>query len=477
MAGWIEFLRYQTIAYWRRAFAVRGKYDSGAGFLFLILLGFAYGYVSILRNAAKSVESGNAENLNLVWGIVFFAWIFPVLESQTISAKTIKFLHLPLTKNQFALINLASVFLLPTTIISVLISFAAIYPLAFSANIFVAVFSLFIFVLCSAFLFAGFFNLLKFRLFRKIAFTTAVMFAVIFFAGKINVFADCGVFTNKFTAEIIHSDNQFADVFSLCIFFFTTFIFAFTTARQTIYASATRHEKPNSLFFSRFHLPLKFGELIKKDVLYSWKILDYYFSLLMAIFYALVLIFTEFSFQSFGVAISLTVMMSGSLAFNNFGLETASAIERLSLLPITAEDLMAVKNKAFAIVIFSQIFFWFPLLFFKFGMILTLAAVLKTVSIVLLYTAWGNYLSVKFPFKMRFYQLSFGGSIPAMLYGVLTISLFIVAPEFFTAEQITAKIIFNIFSVVVCFLIYKFSLRRISRRLFADWENIALKLS
>ena len=474
MVGAIKFLQYRTIAYWRRAFSVRGKYDSGAGFLVLIILGFAFKYILILNNAAKSLAVGNANDLHFVFGIVFLVWILPVLESQSISPKTVKFLHLPFSKNQFASINLATVFLLPTSILAITISVAAIYPIIFSKNIFAAVFSLFIFALTSAFLFICFFNLLKIGLFRKIAFFSAIILSVIFFTVKTDFIVESEFFLKKITAEIVNSENQFANIFVMLIFFVIVASLAFITSN---FVSADSMRRLNPQILSRIKLPLKFGELIKKDFLYSWKILDCYFSLLIAVLYALILIFADFSFQSFSIAISFVVMMSGSLAFNNFGLETASAIERLSLLPIKPENLLAAKNKAFAIVIFSQIFFWFPLLFFKFGAVLTFAAILKTISILLLYTALGNFLSLKYPFKMYFYQLSFGGSISAMLYGILIISSVVVVPEFLTAENVVLKLITNILSVVLCGFIYKLSLSKTSQKLSANWGNIALKLS
>lgn len=476
MAGWIKLLQYQTLAYWRRAFAVRGKYDAGAGFLMLIISGFGFRYVSILRGAARSLANGGTENLNLLLAIVFLSWILPALESQSVSANTGKLLHLPLTKTRFALINLAVAFLLPTSVISLAISLAAAYPFAFSRNVLASIAALFIFVLFSAFANIAFVNLLRIKFVRVFVFLTSIIFAFLFFNGRLNSVLESWLlliqtfFQNTFSGSSIGNTGWLAASLSAII------LLAFFSVRQMISATVPSNRKLSPRFLSRIKLPVKFGELIKKDFFFSWKILDCWLSLLASIFYVILLTAGDFSFESFSVAISIIVMLSGSLAFNIFGLENRSGIERLSLFPIKPEDLLRAKNKAFALVIFSQTFFLFPPVFFKFGAILLIVSILKIFSIILLYTAWGNNLSIKFPFHMRFYQFSFGGSIAAMMYGILAISLVTIAPEFLSAGQRWTKLLVNILLVIFSFLIFRFSLRQSSKKLSENWRNIALNI-
>lgn len=477
MAGTIKFLQYQTVDYWRRAFAVKGTYDSTSGFLLLIILGFAFKYVLILNQTANALAAGNTKNLYVLLAIVSLAWILPALESQNFSTRSAKFLHLPLSKNQFSFVNLSSVFLLPTSIIALIVSFAGIYPLAFSKNFFAAVLLLLVFVLISALSFAAFANFLKLKFFRIALFSLAIVCAVCASGLKNFLIADNQFSTANLIVEIVNAENIFADSFLLFIFLFISAFLAFVSTRLAISDSISASAKLNPQGISRLKLPLKSGELIKKDFIYSWQILDCWLSLLVFIFYAVLLINVDFSFQSFSIALCFAALSSGSLAFNSFGLETASGIERLSLLPTKAKDLLSAKNKGFTAVVFSQMFFLFPLLWFKFGAILTTIAVLKTISVILLYAAWGNNLSVRHPFKMNFYQLSFGGSLSAMLYGILTISLFIIVPEFLTAGNIAAKLIVNVLSIMFSAFIYKFFLQKTSRELPAQWENIAVSLS
>jgi hypothetical protein len=477
MAEWVKLLHYQMLAFWRRAFSIRGKYDASAGFLLLILAAFAFRYISILKGAAKSLANGGAENLNLIFAIVFLAWIPPALERQSVSAQTGKFLHLPLTKTRFAFINLAAVFLLPTSVIALIISLAATYPFVFSKNAAGNVITLFLFVLFSAFTGVAFINLIKMRFFRIALFLSSITFAFLYFSGELNFILKSEFLPAQTISRNIVSKNSLGNVLLVAPFLFAAFLLAFFSVRQTIFASAQTKRILNPRLMSRIRFPLKFGEMVKKDFVYSWKLPDCWLSLPASIFYAILLAAGDFSFESFSVAISVIVMLCGSLAFNVFGLESSSGIERLSLFPIKPEDLLKTKNKTFALLIFSNTFFLFPLVFFKFGAILLLVSILKIVSIVLLYTAWGNHLSIKYPFQMRFYQLSFGGSLSAIMYGVLAISLLIIAPEILTAGQTATKLIANILLIIFTLLIYRFFLRRSSQKLSENWCNIAFKLS
>jgi len=475
MARVIKLLQYQLIDYWRRAFSLRGKYDRSAGFLLLIIPAFAYKYIVVLNGAAKSPANGGTENLNLLLTVVFLAWILPVLESQVISAKIGNFLHLPLTKNQFAVINFAAVFLLPTSVIPAVVSLTAIYPLVFAKNVLAGVISFFIFVLLSACTAIAFFYLLKQKIFRIAVFTAAIIFAFLFVNHKLD-FIPAG---KSFPAGITNQnpESSFGNIFFLSGSLLTVFLPAFFSIRLTISEAAQTNGKLFPARPARIKFPVKFGELLKKDFICSWKILDCWVSLLASVFYAILLVAGNFSFQSFSIAIAVIGMLSGSLAFNSFGLENNAGIERLSIFPIKPEELIKTKNKAFAFVIGSQTFFLFPIIFFKFGAVFFIISILKTISIMLLYTAWGNYLSIRFPFKMYFYQLAVGGSLTAMLYRILVISLPIIVPEFIAPEDLKVKLIYNSLLIGLSLFLYKFSLQQSAKKLPENWENIALKLS
>ncbi len=475
MDGTIKFLQYQLLANWRRSFSTRGKYDRFSFILVLIFLLSAYRFILFLNQTAKSLANGNPENLNLLLGIVFFVWLLPAFESQGVSGKFENFLYLPLTKTQFTLVNLANIFLIPTSIIAFIVSFATVYPLAFAKHLAIGFVGLCFYLLFAAFSLTLFVRLLKLKFFRVLIILLTIVLTFFIWKSEFNlslVFLPQNLF-----AQIILGENQVANILFLAIFSITSFFLVFIAIRLTLSISTTLNRSITPQWHSKISLPIRFGELIKKDFFSAWKILDCYFSLLITIIYAIILVSSDISFLSFSVAISFSIMMSGSLAFNIFGTENLASFERLSLSPIKPEDLFITKNKVFIFLIFSQNFFLLPLIFFKFGLIYLLVAILKTILVCLLYMAWGNNLSINFPFKMNFYEVSFGGSIQDMISAVSLISLISILPDFLLTENSIAILLINIVLAIFTCLIYKFSLRCVSNKLSGKWENIAFKLS
>ena len=460
MVGSIKLLQYQTLAYWRKSFSKRGSYDRFSFVLVLIILLAGFRFVLLLNQTAKSLSEGKTGDLNLLLVITFFAWLIPAFESQKATKKLDDFIFLPISQNQFSLISLANIFLVPTSIIALIVSLSIIYPLAFSQNFVINFVSLFFYSLFSAFLFTIFVRLLKLKFFRVFLFLTVIFLAVF---GR----------NFEFNLQLLPHNLLFSKF--LLLLAFTAFFLAFITIRLTISAKSNRQITPQWL--SKVRLPLKFGEMIKKDFFASWKILDCYISLLISIVYVIILISADVSFFSFSLAISFSIMMCGSLAFNIFGLENLASFQRLSLLPIEPQDLFIAKNKVFGLLIFSTTFFLFPLIFYKFGLIFFLVAILKTVAISLFYLTFGNNLSIRFPFKMNFYEVSLGGSLQDMLTAVCLISFLSIIPDFFLMPNALAILLINIGLVVFSYFAYQFSLSRVSGKLPIEWENIALKLS
>jgi hypothetical protein len=471
MAGAIELLKYQLLAYWRRSFSRRGAYDKLSFILVLIILLAGFRFVIFLNQTAKSLSEGKTGDLNLLLGIVFFVWLIPAFESQKASARLVDFVYLPITRHQFSLISLVDVFLVPSSIIAFIVSLSIIYPLAFSQNVAAGGLGLFLYLIFSAFSLTLLTRLLKIRIFRVLLFFSLIALAVFGSKAEINLtFLPPNLFTRLITGETLN-------ILWLVILASCSFFLALITVRQTISTSDQTNRPPAWPWLSKIRLPVKFGELIKKDLLASWKTLDSYSSLLISIIYLIIFFSAELSIFSFSFAVSLMIMMSGGLAFNIFGLESSESFQRLSLLPLKPKDLFIAKNKAFGLLIFSQTFFLFPLIFYRFGLIAFLAAVLKTVSITFFYLAWGNDLSVRFPFRIKSFEVSFGGSLPEMLTAVFIISLISIVPDFFLLPNVTFILLIDIILLVLSWLAYKFSLRRAPAKLTTEWENIAFKLS
>jgi hypothetical protein len=477
MAGTIKLLYYQQLAYWRRTFSRRGKFDKFSFFFALILLVFGYRLILLLKETATALSAGKTENLNILLIIVFFGWMLPAFESRKLSAKFSDISFLPVTKLSFSLISFANIFLVPTSIIAFVLSFTVIYPLAVSGSLTVGFPGLIFFSFGAACSFSLVAELLKYKFFRVCGFLSVIILAVSYFGLKTDFEVISGYLPNHRFIKAVSGDDYFVNTTRLATFAKTSFLLLSAALFFENFDAKQSARRSSLKMFAKISLPMKFGELIKKDFSLAWKILDCYFSLIITLVYAFFLAFGQMPFVSFSIALSLSTMMSGSLAFNIFGMETSSGFQRLTLLPIKHKDFLIAKNIGFSLLIFSQTFFLLPLILFESGIIFLFAAVLKIVSIVFFYTALGNNLSIKSPFKMNAYEISFGGSIHEMIVGIFLISLTCILPDVFFTESSALFLLVNVGLASLSFLCYKVSLNRASIKLSDEWENIAFNLS
>jgi hypothetical protein len=478
MARSMTLLRYELVSYWRRAFSIRGKYDSSSIFLIIIIFAFFYAYFSILKSTAQALSVNNTQNLNLLLGVVFFVWLLPASESLSLLAQRNKILFLPLKKIHFLTNHLLTIFLVPTSVFAAIITLAAIYPLAFAAHPFAAAAAFIFFVIIAVFINFSFVSLLKNRIFRIIAFLFCLISVSLFITGTIIFQFNNPYLPTEIFARIINGQSGFADFVLMFFYSLVALLSAVFSAGRTLEVSSETNKKNGFSVLDRFNLPVKYAGLLKKDIIYSWKLPDCYLSLLLTLACGVALIaFEGISFQMFNGFVVFAAMLSGSLAFNIFGLETLESIERYELLPLTAGEIIKTKNSAFASVVFTQTFFLFPLIFWRFGAVYFIVSMIKIASITLIYAAWGNVLSIKHPFKMYFYQFSFGGSLPDMLAGVLVISLTAIFSEVFTAESLAAKLLVNILINLICIGLYSLSLNWSARALPSEWERIRLAIA
>jgi hypothetical protein len=102
---------------------------------------------------------------------------------------------------------------------------------------------------------------------------------------------------------------------------------------------------------------------------------------------------------------------------------------------------------------------------------------IKTASIGLLCTAFGNRLSMRFPFKMSFYEFSIGGSIPASMLAVGSVSIVGNLPDLVSRGNVTVALIGNVILVIVTYSAYELSLRRASKELPIYWEGIRRQIA
>ena len=112
-----------------------------------------------------------------------------------------------------------------------------------------------------------------------------------------------------------------------------------------------------------------------------------------------------------------------SIAFNSFGLDSPLGLDRYTLLPLSGKEKLLSKNLAFAAVMLALFITIVPLAVWKLGLGATVLGFLALIVLGLAYTSYGNWMSVRHPFKMQFYRFASRGSpvdaVMGMIFGSL----------------------------------------------------------
>jgi hypothetical protein len=180
--------------------------------------------------------------------------------------------------------------------------------------------------------------------------------------------------------------------------------------------------KLNSLLFG---LPGAAGGLAAKDFRYFRRLLDPYFGVLAAALCCFYLASSNAP-SALGVWVFTVIVFipNAPLAFNSFGLDTRSGLDRYALLPATGATIMRGKNLAYLIVIAIQVCPIILLAGWRFGLSVGGLTLVEAVSLAAVYLAWGNWMSITLPTKMQFFRFARASdSIPETIAGIFFGSL------------------------------------------------------
>ncbi len=101
---------------------------------------------------------------------------------------------------------------------------------------------------------------------------------------------------------------------------------------------------------------------------------------------------------------------NASVAFNCFGLDNRSGLDRYTLLPVNGKEIMLSKNLGFITVIGVQLLLIILPAGWRLGLGVAALGFVQAALLALAYMTWGNWMSVNHPFKMQFFRLSSGGA-------------------------------------------------------------------
>lgn len=99
-------------------------------------------------------------------------------------------------------------------------------------------------------------------------------------------------------------------------------------------------------------------------------------------------------------------VLNAAPAFNAFGVDNRGVMDRLKLMPVTGKTILLSKNLAFLMIVGVQVTPLILLGSWRLGVPMGVVGIVEAASLAAMYMAWGNWMSVNYPFKMQFFQFS-----------------------------------------------------------------------
>jgi hypothetical protein len=228
-----------------------------------------------------------------------------------------------------------------------------------------------------------------------------------------------------------------------------------------------------------FGLPGAAGGLAAKDFRYFRRLLDPYFGLLASALCCFYLVSSDAPSVSVAwVFIVIVFIPNAPLAFNSFGLDTRSGLDRYALLPATGATIMRGKNLAFLILIGIQVCPIILLASWRLGLSVGGLGLVEAASLATAYLAWGNWMSITLPTKMRFFRLApASGSLPEIIAGVVFGSLPGVLTVYVLRTKTEGAIWAALLILLLCGVLYLLATIRSGRRFEQQRERILRAIS
>ena len=474
-------LQYQWRADWRRFRRAGNLSRSNLGLL-VILGGIGViRYLQQLPVAAAQLAKGDTARYETLLLLVFLIWLFPVMGESRRSISSRDLLRFPLTSRELFLIRLGSVFFSPLTWIIAAVSLALIYPLALAQHPMIGIVALLTYLLLALFTGLTITHLLhnaivrKFLLVALLGLSTAIGLLWLRRTGSVESFR--WIFPDRLAAGAAVLPAPFGSVAVLVV---VTIVFAFLalwTFTLTLQPRQNRRSQEFTLF-GWIQLPGKFGGLLKKDLRYSSRLLDLYLALPIVIFFNMYLTSDPApSAVVFAIIIGVLFLPCIGTAFNCFGLDSPLGLDRYTLLPLSGKEKLVSKNLAFATVMITLFVMLLPLTYWKLGSRTSVLGLMELIVVGLAYVAYGNWMSVRQPFKVLFYRFTSGGSPVDVVMGVIFGSVPAAVTVYLLYHE-DDGVFWKIALMMLLYLaLYFFSLSRWARVLEDQRETIRRALS
>ena len=224
-----------------------------------------------------------------------------------------------------------------------------------------------------------------------------------------------------------------------------------------------------------FRLPGAAGGLAAKDVRYFRRLLDPCFGLLASALCCFYLAASRApSASAVWISIVILFIPNAPLAFNSFGLDKRSGMDRYGLLPLGGATILRSKNLAFVIIASVQVCPIIVLAVWRLGLSVGAFGLVEAASLAAAYLAWGNWMSITLPAKMQFFRFAPpGGSLPELIAGLVFASLPGVLTVYVLQMRAEQAIWVNLLILLLCGILYSLATIRAGRRFEQQREKVA----
>ena len=475
-------LQSQWRGYWRRVRKAGTLSTNNVGVLVLLGGLLVVRYFQQLPIAASQLANGETTRYLTLLTVVFLAWLFPVLGETRHSIATRNLLHFPFTTNHLFLIRVGATFISPLSWIIVAGSLALCYPVTAARHPLTGVLALLVLILLGLFTGLTISHLLNSGLARRLLvgllLLATVAAGLLWLTQKKEVVTTLtSLLPNRLAAGAAESSRP---VTSLAVLAGVTAVVAFFALRTfSLTLEPQRSQRAQSFtLLGLIEVPGRFGGLLKKDLRYFSRLLDVYFALPIVLLFNMYLVGdTAPSAIVFFIIVGILFLPCIGVVFNSFGFDSPVGLDRYTLFPLSDKQKLFSKNLAFATVIVILFVTILPLTLWKLGIWTSILGMIELAVLCLAYVAYGNWISVRLPFKMLFYRFASGSSIVDAVMGVIFGSVPAAVTIYLAYNEDRGTLWKLLLMMVIYLAVFLFSLSRCARLLESRREDIRRALS
>lgn len=426
LANVVALARCHWRAYWRR-FGREGSLSLGNQGIVLLILGVVFvKYLQLLHALSVGLTNGKTSVLQSLLAGIFVAWLFPLASGRSERASAERLLHLPLSLSQLFAVRLISLFNPPPAWLIAVGSLAICYPLLSAPNPVGGIVAALLFIATSWQVGVSLAQLVSVANWRRgfVGVFLAVLLGATFYLlrgpDSPSLAALRHYNPRLLVVNAALGNHALRAIGVLSILLLVASSLAVWSFRQSL-RTTTRSSRQRLL--PALRIPGRFSGLVAKDLRYFRRLLDRYFGVLACILCGIHLVLaTAPSADVVRIAILLVFVGNSSIAFNLFGLDSRSGLERYALMPLSGTATLLSKNVAFALLVSGQLFPVLILAGWRLGLSVSGGGFIEALSLASGYLACGNWMSVRHPIRLQFYRFSSSGaaladSIGGLIFG------------------------------------------------------------